>query len=100
MASAVPFFSPEKCVGFRTCYACRKSIDKSEKESTILKDGITSFETQAKQWEKIPIPPELPEHNFTLVASIFQYIRRTRNSCYYNSVSIKSPEKKKKLWKY
>ena len=67
MASAAPFLSPEKSTDL--CYTCRKSIKKSDKVSTVGEDGIVRFTTQAKEWEKIPIPPEVQEHNYTLVAS-------------------------------
>ena len=66
MASAAAFLSPEK---YKTCYACGKRIKQTDKSSTIKEDGIVKFGNKAKEWEKIKIPDDIEEYNFTLVAA-------------------------------
>ena len=71
MASAAPFLSPNKPAGSTgvVCFACGNFIKGTQKSSTIQEEGLVKFKEKAKEWERINIPPDVTEHNYTLVAA-------------------------------
>lgn len=80
-ASSTPFLSPPKQKN--SCFACKGPIKRNEKVSTVRKSGYSKFKTQAEEWEDIPIPNGVMEHNFTLVAESQRMQKSFRHPPYF-----------------
>ena len=65
MASS--FISPEKPKS--VCFGCKNEIKRSQKVSYVKDEGLLNFKNQAREWEKLDIPFNVPEFQFTQVAT-------------------------------